>query len=468
MDDPNEVARLRARVAELEAELATGSPLPTRGGAGRWSWWRGLSSGFLITLACVLAALSVVSVWASTQISDTRRYVETVAPLADDPAVQRAIAENVTRAIFENLDIEALTTEALQALAQRENVPPRVGEALPALAVPISNGVENFTRSQVNRVVASPQFAAAWEQVNRIAHEQLVNLLEGTQGGAVSAQGDTITLNLGPIIELVKERLVAQGFELASRIPAIDRSFVLVQSETITDAQGFYRLLNTLGTWLPFVALGVFAAGVYLARDRRRALLLGALGVAGAMVALGAGLAILRVLYLDSVPAEVLPAQTAGVIFDTLVRFLRTGLRAAAVLGLVVALAAFITGPSAAAARTRSALVRGIGSLRGGAESAGWRTGRFGIWVYAHKRALRVGTAIAWGLVLMFWNRPTGWVVVVSALVVVLLLGLIEFLGQPPTPPGARQPGGPGQTSPMSADQHQPAAGSPRAGEVPR
>jgi hypothetical protein len=433
-----------------------------------------LSSGVLITLACALAALSVASVWASTQVSDTERYVETVAPLADDPAVQRAIADNVTAAIFENLDIEALTTEALQALAQRENVPPRVGEALPALAVPISDGVENFTRGQVNKIVASPQFAAAWEQVNRIAHEQVVNLLEGTPGGAVSAQGDTITLNLGPIIELVKERLVAQGFDLASRIPAIDRSFVLVQSEAITDAQGFYRLLNTLGTWLPFIALGLFGVGVYLARDRRRALFAGALGVTGAMVALGAGLAILRVLYLDAVPAEVLPEQAAGHVFDTLVRFLRTGLRTVAVLGLVAALAAFMTGPSAAAVRTRSTLVRGIGSLRGGAEAAGWRTGRFGAWVYAHKRVLRISAVIAWGLVLMFWERPTGWVVVGSALVVVLVLGLIEFLGRPPAPPTkpVMEIQDPGQGAPPSGtvrtDRHQPATGSPRAGEVPR
>lgn len=466
MNQPNEVERLRTRVAELEAELAAESRSPARGRARGRSWWRSFGSGILVTLACVLAALSVVSVWASTQVSDTERYVETVAPLAEDPAVQRAIADDVTRAIFENLDIEGLTTEALQALAQRENVPPRVGEALPALAVPISDGIENFTRSQVNRIVTSQEFAAAWEEVNRIAHEQIVNLLEGTQGGVVSAQGDTITLNLGPIIELVKERLVAQGFDLASRIPTIERSFVLVQSEAITDAQGLYRLLNTLGTWLPFVALGIFASGVYLARDRRRALLRGALGVAGAMVALGVGLAVLRVLYLDAVPADVLPEAAAGNVFDTIVRFLRTGARTLAVLGLVVALAAFITGPSAAAVRTRATLAHGIGRMRGGAEAAGWRTGRFGTWVYAHKRVLRIATVIAWGLVLMFWERPTGWVVVGSALVVVLVLGLIEFLARPPTPPEG--PTGPSTPEAVHTDAYQPTAGSPGTGEVPR
>lgn len=440
-NEANELERLRARVAALEAELTAArrtqpaDPDPPAGRAGTRSRWRAVSSAFLVVLACALAPLSVASVWASTQVSDTERYVETVAPLAHDPAVQTAIADNVTRAIFENLDIEQLTSEALTALSRQPNVPPRVADALPALATPIADGVENFTRSQVERIVASPRFAAAWDQVNRVAHEQVVNLLEGTQGGVVSAQGDTVTLNLAPIIELVKERLVAQGFDLAGRIPTVDRSFVLVQSDAITDAQAAYRLLNTLGAWLPFITLALFAAGVALARDRRRALLVGALGVTGAMLLLGVLLAVGRVMYLDAVPPEILSEAAAGSVFDSLVRFLRTGLRTVAVLGLVVALGAFMTGPSAAAVRTRAALAHGIGFLRGGAEAAGWRTGRFGTWTYGHKRWLRVGTVVAGGLVLLFWTRPTGWVVLWTALIVLLMLAIIEFLGRPPTQP---------------------------------
>ena len=237
MTDANELERLRARVAELEAELETkGARAPSREDARRSPWWA-VSSAILLSLACLLAPLSVAAVWASTQISDTDRYVQTVAPLADDPAVQQAIANDVTQAVLEYIDIESLTTELLTALGQQENVPPRLGALLPGLAAPISNGVESFTRDQVGGFVASPQFAVLWEQVNRVAHQQIVTLLEGGGGGAVSAQGDQITLNLGPVITAVKERLVARGFSVASRIPAIDRSFVLVQSGSISDAR---------------------------------------------------------------------------------------------------------------------------------------------------------------------------------------------------------------------------------------
>lgn len=434
MTDVTEVERLRRRVAELEEQLDATGPPPPATVTGRRSRWWAVASAVLLTLACVLAPLSVVAVWASAEISDTEQYVATVAPLADDPAVQRAVADQVTAAILTELDVQGLTSDALEVIAAQDDVPPRVADALPALAVPIANGFANFTRTQVGNVLASPEFANVWAQVNRAAHTQVVKLLEGNEGGAVTAQGDTVTLNLGPVIDQVKQRLVAQGFDLAANIPTVDRSFVLVQSEAVTRAQTGYRLLNTLGFWLPLVTLALFAAGVVMAGDRRRALVRGSLGVVGAMLLLGIGLAVLRLTYVNETPGNVLTEAAAGQVFDTLVTFLRTGLRAVAVLGLLVALAAFLSGPSSTAVRTRAAFERGLGSLRGGAESAGWDSGGVGVWTYTHKRGLRLGVFLAAGLLLVFWTRPTAWVVVWTALAVALALVLVEFLGRPPRP----------------------------------
>src|SRR4051812_11363175 len=107
MTDTEEVVRLRARVAELEAAAAAAPPPPP---VDRGSRLRALGSTVVLVVACLLAPFSVASVWASTVLSDTSRYVETVAPVADDPAVQAAIADQVTAAIMENLDVQGLTT----------------------------------------------------------------------------------------------------------------------------------------------------------------------------------------------------------------------------------------------------------------------------------------------------------------------------------------------------------------------
>jgi hypothetical protein len=429
MNDAEELARLRARVAELEAAQRTG--LATRPTTDH-NAPRAFTAGVVLVLACLLAPLSVVSVWASSVVSDTDRYVETVAPIARDPGVQTAIAEEVTTAIMDSLDVAGLVTEALDTIATQQNMPPRVADALPALAAPLTRGIEGFTRTQARSLLASAEFETVWADVNRAAHAQVVKVLEGDTSGAISTEDDRIVLNLGPVIEEVKARLVDRGFALAEKVPSIDKQFVLVESSGITKAQRYYSLLDALGVWLPIVALGLFATGVLLARDRRRALFRGALGVTGAMVALGVGLTLVRTLYVETTPGDVLTAQSAGHVFDTLVRFLRTGLRATAVAGLVVALGAFLTGPSPAAVRARVAFDRGMTSARGGADAAGWHLEPVGTWVYAHRGPLRLATVIGGGLTLMFWSAPTVWTVVAVALLVSLVLSVIAFLGRPP------------------------------------
>lgn len=443
MSEPDEVRRLRERVSQLETELAARRQQQVTGEPARRRFsWRAVVSALLITIACLLAPLSVTAVWASRQISDTDRYLETVAPLADDPAVQRTIADAVTTAIFNAVDFRSLVTETLDAVAQ-QGVPPRIADNLQALNAPLVNGIENFVSGQVDNLVASPQFAAVWRQANETAHASLVKLLEGNQGGAISAQNDTVTLNLAPIIAEVKQRMVDNGFALAGKIPVVDKSIVLVQSDGVTKAQGLYRLLNTVGTWLPVIALVLLVAGVYVARDRRRALLRGALGVAGGMLVLGVALTLGRVFYLNALPPEVISRDAGGVVFDTIIRFLRYGLRAVGALALIVALAAYFTGPSNAAVQARTKLAGGIGSLRGRAENAGLNTGRVGGWTFAHKRLLLIASVVGGALVLTLWSRPTTTVVVVTAVVVLFVVALIEFIGRPPVPAGNEPPSAP-------------------------
>lgn len=60
--------------------------------------WRSLVATLLIVIGCILAPLAGVAVWAKSQVTDTDRYVATVAPLASDPAIQNAVADKVTAA----------------------------------------------------------------------------------------------------------------------------------------------------------------------------------------------------------------------------------------------------------------------------------------------------------------------------------------------------------------------------------
>jgi hypothetical protein len=428
-NDSDELRRLRARVAELEKAHLGAVPSDRK---GHHSAARALAATICISIACLLAPVSVLSVWASTVIFDTDRYVETVAPVAADPGVQAAIADEVAAAILENLDVANVTSQALRVLADQEGMPPRVATALPAIAVPLTRGIEDFTRTQTGNFVSSAQFNTVWREANRIAHVQIVKLLEGGDGGALTAQDNQISLNLAPIIEEVKARLVDQGFALAANVPAVDRKFVLVESAGIGEAQRFYSTLNTLGVWLPFVALALLGAGVLLARDRRRALLRGALGVTAALVATGVGVRAVRMVYVQTTPANVLTSETAGNVFDSLVRFLLIEVRVTATLTLLVALSAFLTGHSSSAARARMLAGRGVDLARGSTGASGWHVHPAGRWVHRYRSRLWAATVLLAGLILVFGDQHTTWDVVILALVVVMTLFAIAFLGRPP------------------------------------
>lgn len=437
-DETEDVAAMKARIDELEGALEAEKERDATLALQTQSrpHPRGLSvlSAVMIVLALVLAPLSVASVWANRVVSNTDQYVKTVEPLADNPDVQAALTDQVTLAIMDNLDVANVTQQALAAIADRPRIPPTLAAAIPGLQGALVSGIENFVHEQVAKVISSPQFAQVWDAVNRTAHAQVVRLLSGDTGTALTAQDGKVSLSLGPIIEQVKTALVQNGFTLANSIPPIDRSFVLMQSSSVQHAQTAFSFLNGIGIWLPIVVIVLLIGGVLLARDRRRALFRTGLGLAGGMVVLGVVLAIGRTWYVDTTPGNVLTSSAAGGVFDTLVRFLRTALRAVAVLGLVVAFIAWVSGESSGALRLRRGFAGGIGSLRGSAESAGWQTGRVGTWTYAHRTALRATTFGLGGLVLVLWSQPTAWVVLFIALVVLLLLAVIEFLGRPPQP----------------------------------
>jgi hypothetical protein len=400
------------------------------GPAGRQRW-RTILAVVLIVLGCVLAPLAGVAVWARNQVTNTDRYVRTVAPLASDPAIQAAIADQITTQIFTYLDVQGLTNQTVDALAAR-GLRPQLADQLRGFAGPLASGIQSFVHTEVGKIVQSQAFADAWVQANRIAHQALVKALTGQGGEAVTVEGDTVSLNLAPFIETVKQRLVASGFGLAERIPEVNASFVLFDVKNLTRARSAFDLLNTLGIWLPIIAIVLLGVGVFVAKDHRRALVGAAVGVAVGMLVLGLSLAVFRTIYLDAVPAAVLPHDAAAVLYDTIVAYLRLGLRTVLVLALVMAAGAFVTGQSATAVRTRQRLAAGIGWLRGSAEHAGWRTGPVGIWVYANKQLLRIAAVTLAALALVFWGQPTGKVVALLAGLLLVALALIEFLGRPP------------------------------------
>jgi hypothetical protein len=425
-DDQAELERLRAEVALLRSRQAAA---PRRRRIG----WRTPVATLLIVLGCVLTPVSVLAVWSANQVSDTSRYIANVQPLIHNPAIQNALSDKVTTQITSHLDVTGYTNQAAALLAGKGLN--RVGTLLKSFGPSIASAVNGYIHTQVHNIVTSPQFANTWVQVNTVAHQEIVKAISGRGGSAIKVSNGQVTIDLAPFITIVKQALVARGFTIVNSLPAIHPTVELFSARQLTKAQTAYRLINDLKIVLPILALLLIAVGVYVARSHRRALIGAGLGFAASLAVLAIALAIFRSVYLNSIPNSVLPSDAAAALFDTFVQFIRAALRTLLVVGLVVAAAAFLTGPSVTAVGTRKAFVSGFDWVRHFGERSGVTTGPVGTWTYAHRKILRIGAVALAALVFVFWGRPTAPVVILIAVLLLVVLGLIELIGRPPARP---------------------------------
>ncbi len=428
-DERAELEGLRAEAGRLRAEAAE---LRNRQAARRRRIsWRTPVAVVLITIGCLLAPVSVLAVWSANQVSDTSRYIANVEPLIHNPAIQNALTDKVTNEITTRLNIVGHANQAAAFLNSKGGGLARVGVLLKSLGPSMASAVAGFIRGQVHKLVTSARFAHTWIRLNTVAHQELVKALSGQGGSAIRASNGQVVVDLAPFIAVVKQALSARGLTLVNKIPTIHPTLTLFSSRYLVKAQTAYRLINALKIVLPLLVLFLIAAGVYVARGHRRALVGTGLGFAASMLVLAAGLLIFRGIYLNSVPSSALPSDAAAAMFDTLVRFIREALRTLLVLGLVVAIGAYFTGPSATAAATRSAIGSGFDWVRHAGEKLGVTTGPVGRWTYAHRKGLRIGAVALAALIFVFWGRPTALVVILLAVLLLAVLGLIELIGRP-------------------------------------
>ena len=145
----------------------------------------------LLVLGCGLAALSVVAIWLRVTLLDTDRYVDTVAPIAAQPAVQDAVADKLESAIYSRVDFASLAREVLPERAD-------------VMAPVIQTGVQSFISARITEFTRSQRLQNIWTEANRRAHTRIVELLEGGRSGRVVLDGDTVYLDLSPAVERVK------------------------------------------------------------------------------------------------------------------------------------------------------------------------------------------------------------------------------------------------------------------------
>lgn len=410
-DERAELLRLRAKVTELEAAGARPGPERSRT-TTRLRW---VAAIVLITLGAVVATAGVTALWAKRTVFDEDRYIATVAPLAADPGVQDLITSEISAVVFEHVDIDALVQRTLDALTER-GVPSQVT----ALAGPMADGIRAFVTDAIGDLVATDQFQQAWVEANRVAHSELVSTLRGEQEG-LTVSSDSVSVDLGAFVAVVKERLVDRGFELAARIPDVSIQFTVLEGVDVASLQRAASLLDTVGTWLPWLAILLLVAGAVVAPRRRTGALVAGAALVASMIVLALLVAATRSWLVERLADASVPRSTAQNIVTDLTYFLRAGLRTTAVLGLIVVLLAWLTGRSAAARSLRRGTSNAAAAVRRRLSPDGEPSG-VERWLGGHEAIVTGGVLLVGVVVVLTWDTVSPARLAVLGLIVLLLV----------------------------------------------
>lgn len=386
-DESTEIQRLRAENAALKQQVNASSGAP----AGSSRRMRNAGAIVLVIIAAILISLAIPAIWVNRMITSTDYYVATVSPLAEDQAIQDAVAAAASDAAIEQLDL----TARLKA---------RLPEDLAFLAAPISNAADDFIRKQATTFVRSDGFPRLWNQANQIGHKAFVAAVTGRQDGAVQVAAGTITLDVGVLVDTLLERLAASGFDLVKNVPtgSIDRTITLYQSDTLAQASVIVDGVQRIALALPLLGLALLAGAVALAADRRRTLLWSGwsllLLTLLPLQAIYIGQSYIggQLLSLTSIPAAA--AQNAyAIIFADLIRAeqLFVGISLLLIVGTLLA------GPSRWATALRTGVSGGLSGV-----SSHLDLGVFGEWVARRMAALRVVGYLLAAAMLVFLPRP--------------------------------------------------------------
>jgi hypothetical protein len=214
----------------------------------------------LVVLAATIGLISALNVWVKRQALSTDNWTNSSSQLLENSEIRNAISVYLVDQLYQKVDVG-------QALAQR--LPP----ATKPLAPPIAAALEPALERTANTFLGRPRVQQLWENANRRAHQLFIAVLDGKHGLLQSTNGNVV-LNLRPILERFVEQ-TGIGGRVLERLPPDAGQIVVMKGNQLEVARNSVKVIRVLSFLLSFVLLALFAAAVYLARGRRRKVLMG-------------------------------------------------------------------------------------------------------------------------------------------------------------------------------------------------
>jgi hypothetical protein len=410
--DDEALAAIQAENAELKKQLAAQQAPKSEPRSPRNPPWRKIVVGVLVVLAVVALVASISVAWVQTTIQDEDQFVATLEPLPQEEAVASVIAIRVADGVVEAAGVEAWVSEQLPA-------------GLGFLAIPVTDSIREVIAGVANEVIISDAFRSVWSTALRATHRAASAVISGNDG-ALESEGGVVSINLDDIAGAVVEKVESTGLELPDTDVQLG-SIVLYEDQQLAAVQSLVQTIDTLGWFLPLLGLIFIAAAIWLSRDRRRTTSYLAFGIA-----IGTVLSLIALSYgrnyVVNAIEDVTRKQAAGDAWDLMLARLYQMMWAALILAVIVGIVAWVMGPSTRATDTRA---WASGTIRRWRQPAEDRPNALTDFIAEWKATIEV-VAVVVGLMFIFFGPPpTGFSVLLTAVVVLAVVVATEVLAAP-------------------------------------
>ena len=309
----------------------------------------------LIVLASIVAVASMVNVWLDRQMLDTDNWVDASDELLADEDVRDVLAAYLVDELYESVDVA-------------EELDTRLPDNIDALAGLLAAALRDPATDAVDRLLGSEGVADLWSELNREAHEGLVQVLKDETGPGLSTADGVVTLELGALVKHVGEEFGLSG-DVLDELPDDVGRVTIAESGELGTAQDIVSVVQVLSVVFFLLVLVLYGLAIWLAGPRRRE----AVREVGFALALSSAavLVVLRIARgaVESAIADTADVQAAAVAVTAIgTRLLRDMAFAGLLYGLVIAGFAALLGSSRFARWLREVLApvlvtKPVGSL---------------------------------------------------------------------------------------------------------
>lgn len=225
------------------------------GGVVKPPLWKRFLTSIFVSLTILSILVATITVWMDKTWLNTDKFVDALAPLAENPSIRKSVSESMTERILDGAPTQDLALKLIPEL----KITPQINEEQ------IREQLQPIVQKSVDQAIVKPEFSKAWRDALAIAHTTVTGNLE--------SRSTTYEFQLKPVFEQILSSF--DGTELGSILAeqkdvilGEDTSFVVQDPQSINNIKDALKIFNQIKIFILISPVLFFLLAMIISPDR--------------------------------------------------------------------------------------------------------------------------------------------------------------------------------------------------------